>query len=166
MTSSLIVTVPPAEEPILIADAKNFLRVDTTADDALISTFITAARKRIETVTYTRLITQTLQLTLDWFPGGRTTGYFGGYGLRWWGRGSWPVIELEPPAQSITSVAYLDPSGTPQTLSSSLYTPRPQLATLTPGTSAQPDLACDRSGDGSRDGDLRVRLRHRCGRPW
>jgi len=117
MTSSLIVVIPPAEEPILIADAKNFLRVDNSSDDALISTFITAARKRIETVTYTRLVTQTLQLTMDWFPGG-THGSYGGH---WWGRGGWPVIELEPPAQSITSVTYLDPSGNLQTLSPSVY---------------------------------------------
>ena len=130
MTSSLIVTVPPSEEPILIADAKLFLKVDNSVDDSLIGSLITAARVRIETMTYTKLITQTLQLTLDYFPGGRTTGFYSG----WWGRGSWPVIELEPPAQSIVSVTYLDPSGNVQTLSSSLYTldPNSRPARLSP----------------------------------
>jgi hypothetical protein len=120
VTTSLIVTVPPATEPISVQDAKNFLKVDTSDDDALIATFITAARMRVESAAYHKLITQTLQLTLDWFPWGPAFGYYGGYGMRS-ARDPYPVIELEPPAQSITSVTYLDPSGAVQTLSPSLY---------------------------------------------
>ena len=133
MTTSLIVTVPPAVEPISVADAKNFLKVDFADDDSLISTLITAARERVESASYHRLITQTLQLTLDWFPWGNNSWYFNGYGYGW-GRDHWPVIELEPPAQSITSVTYLDPSGALQTLNSSVYRldPNSRPSRLTP----------------------------------
>ena len=109
MTSSIVVVTPPATEPISLGDAKNFLKVDYPDDDALIETFITAARMRVEVAAYTKLITQTLALTLDYFPWGRTSSYWNGYGQRW-ATDPWPVIELEPPAQSITSVTYLDPS--------------------------------------------------------
>ena len=39
------VTTQPATEPITVAEVKLYLRVDTDADDALISAMITAARK-------------------------------------------------------------------------------------------------------------------------
>jgi uncharacterized phiE125 gp8 family phage protein len=120
VTSSIVVVTPPATEPISLGDAKNFLKVDYPDDDALIETFITAARMRVEVAAYTKLITQTLALTLDYFPWGRTSSYWNGYGQRW-ATDPWPVIELEPPAQSITSVTYLDPSGALQTLDPSVY---------------------------------------------
>jgi hypothetical protein len=122
MTYSLTVTVQPATEPLSLAEAKQHLRVDITDDDALIQSFIVAARMRVESSAFVRLITQTIQLTLDRFPWGwSASGFYSGRS-RWFGvNDPWPVIELEPPVQSITSVVYVDPSGNPQTLSSSLY---------------------------------------------
>lgn len=45
---SLTILSPPAMEPISLSDAKAHLRVTHTAEDALITALITAARARIE----------------------------------------------------------------------------------------------------------------------
>ncbi len=120
MTASIVVTVPPATEPLSLADAKSHLRVDINDDDALIQSYITAARQRVEEASYHKLVTQTVQLTLDEFPWNSPRGWFDGtyYRQR---RDRWPVIELEPPVQSITSVTYVDPAGNVQTLDPSKY---------------------------------------------
>ena len=64
-------TVAPAAEPITLSDAKTYLRVDSTAEDSLITNLITAAREKIESLTGRALITQTLELTLDDMPADR-----------------------------------------------------------------------------------------------
>jgi uncharacterized phiE125 gp8 family phage protein len=61
----------PAAEPLTLADAKNFLRVEHDADDDLISALITAARIHVEAETHRALMTQTWRLVLDRWP---TTG--------------------------------------------------------------------------------------------
>src|SRR5450631_4735333 len=66
--SEFIVISPPALEPLSLADAKLHLKVDTTADDALIESLIRACRFHIERLYDIALITQTLQLNLDYFP--------------------------------------------------------------------------------------------------
>lgn len=57
-------------EPITLAQAKAYLRIDTsdTADDTLVSSLITAARRHAETYAKLSLITQTWDLWLDHFP--------------------------------------------------------------------------------------------------
>ena len=116
------VITPPAQEPVLLADAKQHLRVDTTADDLYIEGLITACRFHLEQQYDIALITQTLQLNLDYFPywwlwrGSSTNTY------SWWADQAWYTqILLRGPVQSIGSVKYTDPSGNPQTLSSSVY---------------------------------------------
>ena len=59
----------PTTEPVTLAEAKNHVRVDTTADDALITGLITAARLSVETFTRRALITQVWDLYMDRFPG-------------------------------------------------------------------------------------------------
>jgi uncharacterized phiE125 gp8 family phage protein len=66
----LILLGEPEEEPLSLADAKLFLRIDHTADDALIADLIRAARKHVETVTGKRLVTQSWRLVLDQWPEG------------------------------------------------------------------------------------------------
>jgi uncharacterized phiE125 gp8 family phage protein len=66
----LILIGEPEEEPLSLADAKLFLRIDHTADDALIADLIRAARKHVETVTGKRLVTQAWRLVLDQWPEG------------------------------------------------------------------------------------------------
>jgi uncharacterized phiE125 gp8 family phage protein len=63
-----ILLTPPAAEPIALADAKNFLRVEHDADDALIAALIAAARGAVERSTRRLLITQTWRIVLDRWP--------------------------------------------------------------------------------------------------
>lgn len=65
MYTSLRVVTPPAVEPVLLADAKQHLRVDQDYDDTLISGLITAARTMIESWSGRALVTQTLLWTMS-----------------------------------------------------------------------------------------------------
>lgn len=64
----------PNEEPISLAEAKAFLRVDASAENALITSLIIAARRFVEKNTGRALITQTWDLWLDCFPHKRKIG--------------------------------------------------------------------------------------------
>lgn len=66
MTSYLL--AGPAVEPITLAQAKAFLKVDDEAEDALIETLIAASRMHVEGVTGRALIEQSWRLVLDGFP--------------------------------------------------------------------------------------------------
>lgn len=101
MTLKLITA--PATEPVTSSEAKSHLRVDTTADDTLIGTLITAARQHVENHLRRALITQTWELVMDAFPAG-------------------DVIRLpRPPLVSVTSIKYTDVAGNESTLSSAAY---------------------------------------------
>ena len=84
------VTGAPAVEPVSLADMKLHLRVDHTHEDDLIEAFMLAAREHAEAVlTYRAFVTQTIEATLDAWPG--------------------RVIHLpRPPLQSVTSITYFD----------------------------------------------------------
>jgi uncharacterized phiE125 gp8 family phage protein len=58
----------PAEEPVSLAEAKSFLKVDDTAEDGLIATLIAAARLHIEGTTARALVAQSWRLVLDVWP--------------------------------------------------------------------------------------------------
>lgn len=95
---NLVLTSPPASEPVTLAEAKLHLRVDFSDDDALIGSLITAARQWCEQSSGAAFFTQTWRLTLDDWP---TDG----------------VVKLpRPPVKSVTSVKYYDGSGTQRTL--------------------------------------------------
>jgi uncharacterized phiE125 gp8 family phage protein len=66
MTSYLL--AGPAAEPIALAQAKAFLKVDDDAEDALIETLIASARMHVEGVTGKALMEQSWRLVLDGFP--------------------------------------------------------------------------------------------------
>ncbi|MDR3450740.1 MAG: head-tail connector protein [Alphaproteobacteria bacterium] len=108
MTSFSLV-MPPSVEPVLLADAKQQARIDTSADDALVTALITAARQWAEKYTGRAFITQTWQLTLDLWPG--ASEHY------WDGMRQGPVTALDQvnyislpkaPLQSVTSVNYYD----------------------------------------------------------
>lgn len=69
MTSILL--AGPALEPVTLAEAKAFLRVDTGDEDDLIATLIAAARIHTEVVTRRAMIDQSWRLALDTWPEGR-----------------------------------------------------------------------------------------------
>ena len=63
---------PPAVEPLTLAEAKAYLRVEHDDDDDLIETLIASARTELESKTKRALITQQWRVVLDaWPPDGR-----------------------------------------------------------------------------------------------
>ena len=62
MTSYLI--AGPGEEPVSLAEAKAFARIDGTDEDALVGALIAAARLHVESLTGRALVSQTWRLVL------------------------------------------------------------------------------------------------------
>jgi uncharacterized phiE125 gp8 family phage protein len=98
------VTVAAAAEPLTTADAKLQIREVSSDYDALIASYVKAARAHVEAVTCTKLYTQTVSMKAD----------------------SWDDLQRLPiaPMQSITSVSYVDADGATQTLATSVYESR------------------------------------------
>jgi uncharacterized phiE125 gp8 family phage protein len=100
--SALTLHTAPVEEPVTLAEAKMHCRITSSAEDALISAWIIAARGRAENYTHRRFITQTWDWSMDAFPCG--------------------VIEVpHAPLQSVTEITYIDGAGIEQTLDPAAY---------------------------------------------
>ena len=65
-TSRLRVVTPASVEPMTLAEAKTFLRIDHDADDALILRAIAAVREAAEQYLSYACITQTLEYNIDY----------------------------------------------------------------------------------------------------
>ena len=63
-SSALWLVVPPENEPVTLAQAKAFLRIEHSADDAAITTAIAAARWQAEQYLRTLLLPQTWEYSL------------------------------------------------------------------------------------------------------
>jgi uncharacterized phiE125 gp8 family phage protein len=61
---------PPAQEPVSLAEARIFLRLDQSAEDDLLTTLITAARLMVEAVSGRLLVDQTWRIVIDRWPDG------------------------------------------------------------------------------------------------
>lgn len=59
------VTTEPAEEPVTLAEAKAFMRITSTAEDALITSMIVVAREAIELYTGQYFVVRTVQGDFD-----------------------------------------------------------------------------------------------------
>lgn len=66
---ALLTLVPPASEPVTLAQVKQYARVDYDTDDALWLSLITAARNWCEVYCQRRFMMQTMRLLMDYFPG-------------------------------------------------------------------------------------------------
>lgn len=117
LNATYTVTSEPAIEPLTLNELKDRLRVTACDFDSELSDLLTAARKQVEHDAHIRLITQTIELTMDTFPHGDT-------------------IEIRQlPVQSVSSVVYVnDLDQTESTFSSALYnvdtTTKPARITL------------------------------------
>lgn len=109
MWASWAVTTAPATEPITLDEAKDWLKVDDTADNDLITALITATREWAEELSGRKLITQTITENLDEWPNSSYRNRRG------------EILLSVAPVQSVTSIRYYDENGTQQTLSSSRY---------------------------------------------
>ena len=115
----LQLVIPPAEEPVSLAEAKLHLRVDFPDDDALIVSLIAAARMAAETLTGRQLVTARWKLVLDSFPGPSLMGVPAGRSFSLPGHA---ILLPKCPLQSVVSLQYLDMASTTQTMPSSDYT--------------------------------------------
>jgi len=70
MTSYLL--AGPATEPVALADARAFLRLDSGDEDGFVETLIAAARIHVESITGRALIEQSWRVVLDDWPQDRT----------------------------------------------------------------------------------------------
>jgi len=61
---------PPAQEPVSLAEARAFLRLDQTDEDDLLGTLITAARLMVEAASGRLLVDQTWRIVIDRWPDG------------------------------------------------------------------------------------------------
>lgn len=65
---ALVMRTAPVAEPISVAEAKAYLRVDGSSEDVLISSLILTSRLHIEAALGLALITQEWRLVLDRWP--------------------------------------------------------------------------------------------------
>ena len=65
---TLVLTGAPEAEPVTVSEAKSFLRLAGSSEDALIEGLIRAAREDLERATGMALIDQTWRLALDAVP--------------------------------------------------------------------------------------------------
>lgn len=106
---------PPAAEPLSLVEAKLHLKVDVSDDDALITALISAVRQYAETELNRSLVTQSWKYTMDRFPGALGFSRAAPWGTEY----SHPdnVLLLEKgPHTSITSINYVDMSGSAQVM--------------------------------------------------
>ena len=107
--SGITVAVPPTCEPISLAEAREFLRVDGTDQDGLIAGHTVAARQYCEKLCGRAFINRTLDAKFD-------------YGWPCGNGNDANEIELRyPPLVSVTSITYVDGNGATQTLASNQY---------------------------------------------
>lgn len=121
----LSLVTAPAIEPVTLAEAKAHLRVADNVDDGLIHSHIISARHFVENATRRRLITQTVDQTID-FCWPYETANWREYTI-WRDTRLRIVLDVSPVA-SVSSISYVDGSGATQTLDSSLYVLRTDRA--------------------------------------
>ncbi len=108
----LLITPPPLE-PISIAEAKIWLRIDMPAEDALLQSLIVAARLTLEAYTRRFFINQTWRLTFDAWPAAP-------------GAGSMIAVPFAP-FKSVAQIRVYDATGTGAILPAASYAAPPSM---------------------------------------
>lgn len=111
------ITTQPTAEPVTLTEARDYLNLTHTADDALLTSLIEDARRWTELHAQRTWMTTVYEGASRYFPRGVLLPW-GSDGLRV----ADEFFELpRGPVQSITSITYLDTAGTRQTLASTVY---------------------------------------------
>ncbi len=108
---SITLVTPAQEEPVTLAEAKSYLRLDGTDSDSLVTHEIAAARQICERITGLRLITQTIEARFDDWPSGQSSTWWSGVkdGVRDDLRPSLPAMPLPVgPIQSLLGIDLID----------------------------------------------------------
>jgi len=103
-----VVTVAPPAEPLSTPNAIAHCRApDDGTDDTVIAACVASARAHVESVTGTRMVTQTVSMKTD----------------------CWADLANLPmaPVQSVSSISYVDTEGNVQTLSTDVYETRLEI---------------------------------------
>jgi hypothetical protein len=123
---TLNLVTAPSVEPVTYAEAKAYLRLEHDADQALITSLITTARRLIENQKGRSFVRTTWEQYLDGFPYGG--GYFKRAERYNYGNPNWlpntnaqPISVPRSPLLSVRSIQYLSASTTWQTLDPSQY---------------------------------------------
>lgn len=96
-------TTEPTEQPVLLEELKDHVRVDGADDEAYLHALIYAATAKFENDTHRACCTQTWTLNLDAFPSSGTIRLY------------------RPPLASVTSIKYTPDGGVQATVSSDDY---------------------------------------------
>lgn len=95
------ITTPPTHEPVSLEQAKRHLRVDDAESDALIRSYLRAARAWCEDYAGRAFCRQTITLKMSSFPA---------------------AIQIpRPPLVAVSSITYVDTAGATQTVASTVY---------------------------------------------
>ena len=139
MDDILLLSVPPAVEPVTLVQGKVQAKVETADEDASIGALIAAARAYVEETTGRALVTQ----TWTWQHISWTTLFRGSWSRM--SRNAWgsKVVMPRPPLQSVVSITYLDASNIPHTLPATEYVVTPgDPGTIEPSsTFSWPEIA-------------------------
>lgn len=119
--------VEPSVEPVTLAEAKEWLRIDGTDEDSKITALVSSARETVERFLNRTLITTTWRYKRDAFPSagahrqnvdqGLTDGYKAQYEseAKFYGVQPSDIVLPMGEIQSISSVKYVDRAGSEQT---------------------------------------------------
>ena len=150
---ALVLTSPPALEPVSVGEAKDHLRIDHSDEDALISSLILTSRLHIEAALSIALVNQTWTWKFDAWPNSGAT----------------VALPLRP-VSAINSITVLDQDGAPTILDPGDYEldgneVPPRLIRLTtqwlkPGKSHAGIEISLTAGFGATAGDVPQPVRH------
>ena len=120
-----VLLVPPAREPLTLADAKAYLRVEHDDDDDLVATLTSSARAEVEARTRRALLTQRWRVVLDAWPAD--------------GR----IVVNPSPVREVVAARGYDESGRPAALDTQIFVVDPAAA---PGIVSLPPWAAPMPG--------------------
>ena len=148
----MIDITPPIQEPVSIADAKAFARIEFPDDDAIVASLIAMAREYAETQIARTIAPRVRAVFFQGFPwsGGAYNRMVRGLGLNpWWFPSEQGIIEVRtPPLQGVMNIQYADVSSgimtevIPSQMRFSTGTPgriQPQWGTVWPLSRAELD---------------------------